>query len=209
MKQKKSFKSRQSTDKHYQVDKQREIMPQVHRINYNNCQANPSQEKYPNEDKCSTCGGYPHVEGFRCPASRYQYKNCYKFGHFSSLCYKKRESEYKRESRKPRSHQLMVGRASAQGQLCDQLDASLSSSDDLFCLQMKVKSTQDDTKLPAPQHLVTNIGCKLSPQKKKIKYLRARRDNSAEANIIPLNVYKLIFKDPDCKQLVPSTKVAI
>ena len=26
-----------------------------------------------------------------------------------SLCYKKKESEYKRESRKPKAHQLMVG----------------------------------------------------------------------------------------------------
>ena len=74
---------------------------------------------------------------------------------------------------------------------------------------MQIKSTQAETKLPAPQHLVTNIAYKLNPQKKKIKYLRVRIDISAEANIIPLSVYKLIFKDPDCKQLASSTKVAI
>ena len=31
----------------------------------------------------------------------------------------------------------------------------------------------------------------------------------AEANIIPLSVYKLIFKDPDCELLATRTKVAI
>ena len=48
---------------------------------------------------------------------------CHKFGHFSSLCYKKK-SQNKRESRKPRAHQLMVGRASVQDLLCDQSDGS-------------------------------------------------------------------------------------
>ena len=103
----------------------------------------------------------------------------------------------------------MVGRASTQGPLSDQSDTSLSSSDDSFCLQMQIKSTQAETKLPAPKHLVTNLAYKPNPQKKRIKYLRARIDTCAEANIILLSVYKLIFKDPDCEQLVPSTKAAI
>ena len=208
-KQKKSFKSRQATNKHYQEGKQRERIPQEHRGFKNIHQAKASQEKYSSEDRCNKCGDSLHLERFGCPASRYQCKNCHKFGHFSSLCYKKKESECKRESGKPRSHQLMVGRASAQDPLCGQSDASFSSSDDSFCLQKQIKSTQAETKLPAPQHLTTNFIYKLNPQKKKIKYLRARIDTCAEANILPLSVYNLIFKDPDCKQLAPSTKVAI
>ena len=39
----------------------------------------------------------------------------------------------------------MVHRASAQGPLCDQSDASLCSSDNSFCLQMQVKYTQAET----------------------------------------------------------------
>ena len=181
-------------------------MPQMHRKTYNNHQGHTCQEKYSSEDRCNTCGNSSHVDGFRCPASRYQCKN---FGHFSSLCYKKKESEYKRVSRKPRAHQLMVGRASAQDSLCGQSDASLSSSEDSFCIQMQVKSTQAENKLPVPQHLVTNLVYMLNPQKKKIKYLRARIDTCAEANILPLSMYKLIFKDPHYEQLAPSTKVAI
>ena len=74
---------------------------------------------------------------------------------------------------------------------------------------MQVKSTQAETKLPTPQHLATNLAYKLKPHLKKTKYLRARIDTCAEANIIPLSVYKLVFKDPDCEQLAPSTKVVV
>ena len=155
-KQKKSFKSRQATNKHYQEDKWRERMPQAHIRNYNNHQVHTSQEKYSSEERCNKCGDSLHVEGYRCSASRWQCKNCHKFGHSSRLWYKKKEPEYKRESRKPRAHQLMAGRASAQGSLCHQSAAHLSSSNDSFCLQMQVKSTQAETKLPSPQHLITN-----------------------------------------------------
>ena len=93
----------------------------------------------------------------------------------------------------------MVGRASTQDSLCGQSDTSLSSSDDSFCLQMEVKSTQAETKVPAPHHLVTNVAYKLRPHQKKIKYLRVRIDTCTNANILPLSVYKLIFKDPDCE----------
>ena len=109
-KQKRSIKSRQATNKNHHEDKQREGMPQVHRRFNNNHQAHASQEKYYSKDRCNKCGDSPHVEGFRYPASRYPCKNCHKFGHLSSLCYKKK-SEYKRESRPPRAHQVMVGRA--------------------------------------------------------------------------------------------------
>ena len=103
----------------------------------------------------------------------------------------------------------MVGRASTQDLLCYKSDASFSSSDESFCLQIQVKSTQAETKLLAPRHLVTNLMYKLKPHKKRIKYLRARMDTCTEANLLPLSVHKLIFKDPDCEQPAPSTKVAI
>ena len=73
---KESFKSRQATNKHYHEDKHREGMPQVYRTFNNNHQAHASQEKYSSEDRCNKCGDFPHVEGFRCPASKYQCKTC-------------------------------------------------------------------------------------------------------------------------------------
>ena len=55
-KQKKSFKSIQATNEHYQKDKQRERMPKVHSRNYNNHQAHASHEKYSSEDRYNKCG---------------------------------------------------------------------------------------------------------------------------------------------------------
>ena len=74
---------------------------------------------------------------------------------------------------------------------------------------MQVRSIQAETKFKAPQHLVTYLAYKLNPLKEKTKYLRARIDTCTEASILPLSVYKLIFKDPDCKQLASRTKVSI
>ena len=60
----------------------------------------------------------------------------------------------KNNIRKPKAHQLMVGTASVIG---GQSDASYSSSEDSFCLQIQAKSAKENTKKNNPQHLVTNI----------------------------------------------------
>ena len=145
-------------------------MPQAHRKFINNHQPHASQERYPsqrdtNQDRCNKCGDSPPVEGFRCPASRYQCKNCHKFGHFSSLCYKKNGYERSLEQRSPKALQLKIVTAYMKKSLCGQSEDS--SSDDSFCLQMQVKSTQAETKLPVPQHLVTNLAYKLKPHQKR------------------------------------------
>ena len=130
-------------------------------------------------DRCKKCGDSQHVEGFRCPVSKYQCKNCHKFGHFSSLCYKKKEFEHKSDK---------------------------SSSDDSFCLQVKLKSTQAEN--PVPQHLITNLAYKLNPHK-KTQYLSARLGICSDVNIMPVSVYHLILKDADCMKLAPSSKLEI
>ena len=99
------------------------IMPQVHRRFNNNHQAHTSQERDPsqrdtNQDRCNKCSDPPHVEGFRCPASRYQCKNYHKLGHFSSLCYKKNGYEGSLEHRSPKAYQLKIGPAHAKDSLC-------------------------------------------------------------------------------------------
>ena len=69
-KQRKSFKSRQANHKYQQEDKQDERKPQIHR-KFQHVHASP-------EDRFSKCGDTPHIEGFRCPASRHQCKYCHK-----------------------------------------------------------------------------------------------------------------------------------
>ena len=88
---------------------------------------------------------------------------------------------------------------SVYGQLED-----LSSSDESFCLQIKIKSNQAET--PAPQHLITNLANELKPNLKKTQYLWARIDTCTDVNILPVSVYKLIYDDPYCKKLSPRSK---
>ena len=147
----------------------------------------------------------PHIEGFRCPASRYQCKYCHKYGHFSKLCFKKSGSDHKKNIRRPKAHQLMVGTAS----LDDQSYASYSSSEDSFCLQIQAKSTKEISKKNKPQHLATNIEYKLKPHRRRTKFLRAKIDTCSNVNLIPISVYKLMYKDPECTKLEPSNKVAV
>ena len=93
-----------------------------------------------------------------------------------------------------------------QDSICGQSDES--SSDDCFSLQVKLKSTQVETKIPAPQHLITNLAYKLKPHK-KTQYLRARLDTWSDVNAMPVSVYQLIFKHTDCEKLAPSNKLEI
>ena len=85
----------------------------------------------------------------------------------------------------------------------------MSSSEDSFCLQLQLQSTQFETKISAPQHLITNLAYKLKPHDKTKQYLRARLDTCADINIMPPIVYQLIFEDPDCKMLAPSSKLEL
>ena len=176
-KQKKHFKSRQDISKQHYYNEEKQRGPAVHE----------KYEAHTSPDRCKKCGDSQHVEGFRCPASKNQCKNCQKFRHFSSLCYKKKEFEHKRDS-SPRAHQLKIGTVYTQNELCRQSDER--SSDDSFCLQVKLKSTQAETL--ASQHPITNLAYKLKPHK-KTQYLRARLDTCSDVYIMPVSVYQLIF----------------
>ena len=120
------------------------------------------------EDRCHKCGDSKHIEGFQYSAHKYQCRNCPKFGHFSSLCYKKQES-YKRP-RSPKAYQLTSGRLSTQNNAICSHSSDNSSSDESFCLQMKVQAEQANAKYPTPQHLVTNLEFKVKPHKNKPKF---------------------------------------
>ena len=80
---------------------------------------------------------------------------------------------------------MKIGSVCAQDSIGSQLE-DFSSSDESFCLQMKIKSNQAET--PTQQHLVTNLAYKLKPNLKK--YLRARIDTCADVNILPVGMYK-------------------
>ena len=87
--------------------------------------------------------------------------------------------------------------------VCGQ-SSDLTSSDESFCLQVKIQCTQANTKIPTSHHLITNLAYRLMPHHKRNQYPRTRLDTYADINIMPASVYKLVFQDPDCKKLAPS-----
>ena len=101
------------------------------------------------EDKCHKCGDSKHIEGFQCSACKYQCRYCLKFGHFSSLCYRKQES-YKKKPRSLKAYQLTNGRLSTQDNAICSHSSNNPSSDESFCLQMKFQAEKANAKYPQP-----------------------------------------------------------
>ena len=153
--------------------------------------------------RCSKCVDSVHVEGFHCPAKKYQCKACHKFGHFISMCFQKKQASFKH--RKPRAHQIQAGSTHAHRSASyDHLDED-STSEESFCLKLKVKRRQArESKVPKATHLITNLAYRLQPHHHRDMYLRARLDTCADVNLMPAIVYQLIYKDPQMKKLTPS-----
>ena len=148
------------------------------------------------------------MQGFRCPASRHECKYCKKIGHFSHTCFKKpQEQIHKKGPHKPQAHQLQVGRYSSGNQQYDQEDTS--ESEDSFYLQMQIKPEQADHESCETQHLFTHLEYKLKYHRRSTKFLRARIDTCSNANVMPVSIYKKIFKDPDCSKLTQNQSEGI
>ena len=58
------------------------------------------------DDRCHKCRDSKHIDGFQCSACKYQCRNCHRFGHFSSLCYRKQESFKNTSSRSSKAYLL-------------------------------------------------------------------------------------------------------
>ena len=74
---------------------------------YHNKKSFDSKHVCKNKEKYQKCGDSLHVEGFKCPAKKYQYKTCHKYGHFTSLCYQKKHVSFK--PRKSKAHMWQAG----------------------------------------------------------------------------------------------------
>ena len=84
-------------------------------------------------------------------------------------------------------------------------DTDVSESEDSFCLQMQIKEPQADPGSCETQHLVTNLQYKVKPHGMKTKFLRATIDTCSNANVMSASIYKILYNDPDCTKLLPST----
>ena len=163
-----------------------------------------AKSTHQNKDRCSICGDTAHIEEFQFPAKKYQCKACHKFGHFTSLCFQKKQASSK--PRRPKVHQLKAGAVYAKESAVNCPSDEDSSSKDSFCLQVKIKHNKADRqKIPSPIHLITNLAYRLKPHHTRNLYLRARFDAFEDVNLMPANVYKLVFQDPNMKNLDPSS----
>ena len=147
--------------------------------------------------RCSKCGDSVHIEGFQCPVKKYQCKACHKFGHFTSMCYQKKQAPSKH--RKPKAHQIQEGSIHAHRSAPYDHSDEDGTSEESFCLQLKVKRRQArENNVPKATHLITNLAYRLQPHHHRNMYLRARLDTCADVNLMPASIYQLIFKDsPD------------
>ena len=68
---------------------------------------------------------------------------------------------------------------------------------------MKVQAIQANDKYPTPKHLFTNLEFKVKPHKNKTKFLEAKIETCTGVNIMPVSIYKYLFKDPDCAKIAP------
>ena len=134
------------------------------------------------------------------PAKKYQCKACHKFGHFTSRCFqRKHHSQHK--VRQPKVHQIHVNNLYDDP---ERYPSDISSSEDSFCLQVRIRKQHSQTQqIPKLTHLITNIAYRLKQHHTRNQYLRACIDTSAEINLMPVSVYKLIYNDQDLTKLTP------
>ena len=159
------------------------------------------QKHHKQKDRCSKCGGSTLLEGFQCPAKRYQCKSCHKFGHFTSLCFMKgHPKQAYHKPHKPKAHELTAGMIQAYNS-----QSESESLDNPFCLQLQIKCVQAQNTIERkPACLITNLPYRLKQHENRNLYLRARLDTCADVNIMPASVYKLVFHDPNLEKLTPN-----
>ena len=123
-------------------------------------------------DYCNKCGDSIHVQGFQCPAKKYQCKVCNKYGHLFSLCYqKKTQVHHKNGCRNPKVHQLHAGPMYAQDS-ANHCYSKESSSDESFCLQLQAQSNHAECKqIPNPVHLIMDLAYCFKPHNTRNMYL--------------------------------------
>ena len=123
-----SHRSTSKGQKRYSTEHNYNVSPHKKRSDHN--------QAHQRRDRCSKCGDSKHIECFKCPARKFHCKTCSKYSHFTSLYYKKKVSF---KSRNPKAHQLQVGVVYMQeDSICIQ-SSDLTSSDESFCLQIKIQ----------------------------------------------------------------------
>ena len=132
-KKKQSFKSRPPSHNWYTSEQQ--VPPYKRKFDCKQAQTS--------KERCSKCGDSRHVEGFKCSVKKYQSMSCHKYGHFTSLCFKKQASF---KPKVPKAHHLQAKEVCMQDDFICSQSEDFTSSDDSFCLQVRIQCVQADSK---------------------------------------------------------------
>ena len=93
---------------------------------------------------------------------KYQSKACHKFGHFTSMCFQKKQANFK--PRRPQAHQMQACLVYVTGGASYDHSDEDSTNEDSFCLQVNIMWKQDkEQKVPRPSDLITNLAYRLKP----------------------------------------------
>ena len=122
---------------------------------------------------------------------------------FYKHVFPKKQANFK--PRRLKAHQLQGGAVYAKGSASYDHSDEDSTSEDSFCLQVKIKCKQDkEQKVPRPTHLITNLAYRLKPNNTRNLYMRARLDTCTDVNLMPASMYQLVFNDAKVQKLAPS-----
>ena len=146
---------------------------------------------------------YSSHRGIPVSIQKNQCKTCHKFGHFTSLCFQKKQASSK--PRRPKAHQWQAGTVYAKESALYDHSEEDSTSEDSFCLQVKIKCTLDKKQEASrPVHLITSLAYRLKSHNTRNLYVRARLDTFMDVNLMPASVYKPVFNDSKMQKLAPS-----
>ena len=133
-------------------------------------------------ERCLKCCVSQHIDIFRCPTRKHQCRNCHKYGHFSRFA-TKRKKHLTRKGLWSQDHPKHINFRLAQ--FTHKIPYAASQTTCLLVkIQVQLKTTQVETKILAPQHLITNLAYKLKPHKKtqyfegKIRHLSRCQHNA-------------------------------
>ena len=113
----------------------------------------------------------------------------------------KRNNIHNKKYRQPKAHEIQVDEPH---HYTHGYSSDTSSSEDSFCLQVKVRKQNRKTQnIPNTTHLLSNIAYRLKLHHTRNQYLHTRIDTSAEVNLMPVSVYRLIYQDQDLNKLTP------
>ena len=139
---------------------------------------------------CMKCGDTHHRQGFPCPASRFQCKNCSRIGHFTSRCLTKSRT---------------INQINFQEEV-NSLNAWQAQGDtDTFyiCQVQEQQQAQQQNTQRVSKCLYVNLPLTARHHHKKRTYLHARIDPGADVNLMPVSVYKCLTGDKKLQHLGP------